>query len=295
LWLNEGFATLYEYYIPHLLWPEDGYDEDFRTSSLASALRNDLPTVSSSVPMSNYVETPSAIDGRFNYISYAKSGSVLKMFQESLSVDTFTKGVGHYLTKMSLKAAVPEDLFESMQAACDEDYPDNGLSVADIMGSWVYQAGYPIVSVARSGQNLVVSQHRYPTGAQVYSVPLSFATEASPDFGKKTAGLWLLNSSTTVPLSDLGLGTDEWIVFNVQQTGYYRMSYDSGLWASIAKGLRDDHSVFHYVNRRVLQDELNIGYSTLATLLASDVLEVQSYLEAEDRYLVWNDAGTVLR
>lgn len=278
-----------------MLWPDDGYEEDFRTSSLAQALRNDLPTVASSVPMSYYVETPTAIDARFNFISYAKSGSVLKMFQETLSVETFTKGVGRYLTKMSYKAAEPDDLFSSLQEACDEDQPGKNLNIASIMGTWVYQAGYPLITVVKNGQNLIISQNRYPTGSQIYSIPLSFATKSNPNFENKKAGLWFYNSRLILPIATFGMTDDDWIIFNIQQTGYYRIQYGPNLWSAIARGLNENKNSIHLVNRRVLQNELSIGYSTLATLDASTVLEVESYLKTEDNYLVWNDAETLLK
>ncbi|KAG5668985.1 hypothetical protein PVAND_016888 [Polypedilum vanderplanki] len=295
LWLNEGFATLYECYIPHLLWPNDGYDEDCRIANLAIALRNDLPTSRFSVPMSYYVETPVAIDGRFSFVSYEKSGSVLKMFQEALSVETFTKGVSQYLKKMSFKAAVPDDLFSSLQEACDEDQPGNGLDIASIMKTWVYQAGYPLISLTKSGQNLTISQNRYPNASEVYSVPISFATKSNPDFENKKVGLWLHDSSITLPFNAFGMDENDWIIFNIQQTGYYRIAYDSNLWAAIARDLNENHNAIHLINRRVLQDELNIGYNTLATLHASDIFEFESYLKSENNYLVWNDAGNILR
>ncbi|XP_070502297.1 aminopeptidase N-like isoform X2 [Chironomus tepperi] len=292
LWLNEGFATLYEYLIPHLLYPDDGWMESFRTGEINYSFGYDVLSRSGAVPMHHYVETPAAIDGRFNSISYTKSGVVLNMFREALSDATFTKGLTKYLNKMSLKVATPQDLFTSLQDALNEDIPENNVDIARVMSSWVYQAGYPLVSVSRNQNGvLVLTQRRYPDGNdEVYSIPLSFATKAQPNFEKKTASAWMLNKTVEIPQQSFGMSDDDWIVFNVQQTGYYRVTYSSDLWKSIAKGLLENHNQFHLVNRRVLQTELMLGYSVLKELMATDVLDVLSYLANESEYLLWTDA-----
>ena len=92
----------------------------------------------------------------------------------------------------------------------------------------------------------------------------------------------------------LGMKNDDWIIFNIQQVGYYRMSYSSELWYAIASGLRQNLNQIHAVNREVLADELIIGYYTLEELLASDVLEVLLYLRNEDSSEVWNRADQLL-
>jgi aminopeptidase N len=297
LWLSEGFATLYEYSIPHLLWPEDGHDEEFRSYRLDFALAHDLSTVSyyNSKPMSFYVESPADINERFNFISYGKAAAVLGMFQELLTVETFTRGVGKYLTKMSFKAAVPADLFSALQDAYKEDNPNGDLSIESVMSGWVYQAGFPLVSVEKSGSSIILRQTGFPTGTQKFAIPLSFATRTSPDFSRTSDVIWLLNGTMEIPQATFGISDDDWIIFNLQQTGFYRMSYDAGLWLAIAGGLRENHSAIHRLNRRYLQQELNIGYSTLNSLLASEVLEFERYLASEDDYLVWNEASTIVR
>lgn len=279
-----------------MLYPDDGWMEDFRTGEINYSFNYDVSSREAAVPMHNYIETPEAIDARFNSISYTKSGVVLNMFREALSDSTFTKGLTKYLNKMSLKAATPQDLFASIQDALSEDFPESTANIDQIMSSWVYQAGYPLVSASRNQNGvLTLTQRRYPNGTnEVYSIPLSFATKANPNFEKKTVSDWMLAQKHEVPQESYGMNGDDWIVFNIQQTGYYRVTYSSDLWKSIAKGLLENHNQFHLVNRRVLQSELMLGYSTLKELMATDVLEVLSYLVNESEYLLWTDARPAL-
>lgn len=294
--MNEGFATLYEYYIPHLLYPNDGWMEEFRMYEINFCFGYDILS-SRRAPMHYYVETPAAIDGRFDSISYSKSGVVLYMFQQTLSVPTFTKGLSKYLRKMYLKAAVPNDLFSSIQEAYNEDYPSNPIDIIKAMESWVYQAGYPLIQVEKtSSGSLRFTQRRYPgSDGEIYRIPVSYASENRMNFEDTRAGIWLNEEVTIVSKELLGVGESDWIILNIQQTGYYRVTYSGELWQAIGKKLQQNHTDIHLVNRRVLQNELKIGYADLQNILASDVLEVERYLANEEVYEVWADAGSNLK
>src|SRR6218665_580181 len=39
------------------------------------------------------------------------------------------------------------------------------------------------------------------------------------------------------------LSSDDWIEFNCDRTGYYRVNYDTELWNRLAKQLNEDHTV----------------------------------------------------
>jgi len=265
----------------------------FRERELYTCFNIDMSSEATSVPMSRYVESPKDIDDKFDDISYGKGGVVMRMFQEAFTVRTFTKGLSKYLKKMSYKAAVPDDLFSSMQEAYAEDNPELVFDVAKHMGTWIYQAGYPLVRVSISGNNLLFKQQRYLTGNEIYSIPMTFASKSNPDFNKTNVGFWCTQAEVLVPQALFGR-SDDWVIFNVQQVGYYRMSYSSELWYRIAKGLRHDLDKIHRINREVLVDELIIGYYTMNDLLASDILEVLLYLDNEEHSEIWNRADLLL-
>jgi hypothetical protein len=274
------------------VFPTLGFAENFRTAQIQASLRNDVPTNALSVPMSTYVEEPMAIRGRFNFVSYGKAGTVLFMFLNALTASTFHKGLKYYLTDMYYQSANPEDLFRGLQKAYDEDVPAGTLNIAREMSTWVYQAGYPLVIVEKSGSNFVFTQARYPYGnGEIYSVPITLASRASPNFDIKTPKFWLRERSMIVPEQTVGAWGNDWIILNVQQTGFYRVGYGENLWLAIRDALKVDPNVIHLTNRRILQEELNIGMAITNQLTASIGLEFMTYLEKEENYLVWNDAN----
>ena len=240
--------------------------------------------------MSHYVEEPTAIRGRFNFISYQKSGTVLMMFLEALGTDIFHDGLTKYLIDNYYGVGNPNKLFTALQSSLGDE---NQLNIETALSSWTTQAGFPILRVERSGNKLKFSQQRYPAGnGEIYAIPLTFATKSNAKFDEKTAGYWIKTKEEEVDVNVFGLNETDWIIFNNQQVGYYRIDYSDDLWLAIADGLRHDVKKIHLINRRILQEELNIGMSVSKSISASTMLEILNTLENDDSYLVWNDANT---
>lgn len=67
--LNEGFATLYEWYLVSLIYKEDRLMDSFILNVVQLALAYDGNDVRA---MTTYVETPDEIDDLFDDIAYEK-------------------------------------------------------------------------------------------------------------------------------------------------------------------------------------------------------------------------------
>lgn len=72
-WLNEGFATLYEYYLPHYVYPNERWDDSFIVDILQGVMETDSNI--SRRPMTYYVESPIMIDRLFDNVAYSKCES----------------------------------------------------------------------------------------------------------------------------------------------------------------------------------------------------------------------------
>jgi len=83
------------------------------------------------------------------------------------------------------------------------------------------------------------------------------------------------------------------VVFNVQQTGYYRVNYDKKNWKLIAKQLLKDHQTIHVINRaQIMDDALNLAKSDM--LDYETALSTTGYLSNELEYIPWASALTGL-
>lgn len=271
---------------------------------LNNFITNDLPRAFSvdvlsenSWSMNHYTEDPARLWDKFGGIGYQKAGSVLRMFQETLTPATFAKGLNYYLTEMYLQAATPDDLHEGLQRAYDEDFPGNDLNIGDLMNSWEDKPGYPIISVQILNNNLVFSQRRYPQSAgEIYSVPITLATKSNANFNTKTPTIWLKDQVDVFSQSELNFQTDDWIILNIQQVGYYRVDYDSDIWQAIIQQLIENHGVINAINRAVLQDEVYLAFTdaSLNRVTAYDSINILSYLGREDEPIAWTKATALL-
>lgn len=78
LWLNEGFATLYELYLTSLVFPGERWDDMFLTDVVIPVMEYD--TNVNIRPMTYYVESPNNIDRLFDNVAYSKCRAIIYAF-----------------------------------------------------------------------------------------------------------------------------------------------------------------------------------------------------------------------
>lgn len=294
LWLNEGFATLYEFLVTDIVFPEMRLRERQAIDSVQYVFYRD--SIASSRPMSYYVETPNAINNIFDSVAYDKSGSVLRMMSYALQETTFVKGLAYYLNDRGFSTATPDDLSRNIQIAVTEDgtLPAE-ITVSEIMDSWTSQSGFPLVTVSRdyvTGE-ITLTQERYlrsGTGdAQSWWIPYNFASSNRRNFADTTPIGWIPQGTPTVDVvstDDLTWSSDDWVLFNVQQTGYYRVNYDDTNWLLLAAELQEgDFEDIAPVNRAQLLDDSS-RLSDSGHLDYTIANEISAYLGRETDYIV---------
>ena len=91
-------------------------------------------------------------------------------------------------------------------------------------------------------------------------VPLTYTNQASPDFNDTRVKTWLKATETQTSVQSLPR-KDQWVIFNVQQIGYYRVNYDHNNWNLLTQQLLTDHQLIHVNNRvQIVDDVLNLAY-----------------------------------
>lgn len=142
---------------------------------------------------------------------------------------------------------------------------------------------------------MIISQRRYPTGnGEIYAIPLTFTTKTNKNFDQKTPKAWLTTREMTMTFESANLTAGDWIVFNIESIGYYRVDYATELWHAIIDQLIQNHEEINKFNRAMLQDEIFIGWSELGRVNAEDILNILSYLERENNPIVWSKAQNSL-
>lgn len=241
-------------------------------------------------PLNRYAESPAEIRSKFTFISYFKGALVLRMFQEAFSEPTWVKGVGNYLREMQYRSASPDDLFNGLQQAYDEDYPENDLNVSSLMNTWLNFGGFPVVTVSRIDGNLILSQEGFrTTHEELFSIPINFATASNPDFDNTVADFWLETEEFEIsPENAAKTWTDEdWIILNLKDTGYYVTNYDDNIWRQISAVLISNHELIHFLNRGTLFADFHRFLTENYEIRATNYLEMMQSLPLERHPHVW--------
>ncbi|XP_047482312.1 aminopeptidase N-like isoform X2 [Penaeus chinensis] len=298
LWLNEGFASFMEFLGVNHSEPSWKMMEQFVTEDLQDVFAIDC--LESSHPISIPVGHPDEINEIFDRISYAKGASIIRMMNHFLTEATFRKGLSNYLTDLKYQNAEQDDLWQYLTtAAHDDNTLPADVSVKKIMDTWTLQMGYPVIKVTRSsdGTSATVSQERFllvknPNSTDTHDykwwVPLSYTTETNPDFETTKPQRWMMDTEEQLTISSLP-AKDKWVIFNVQETGYYRVNYDAENWNLIIQQLKDNHEALHVINRaQIIDDVLNLARGGQVSY--DTALSVNVYLGKEVEFVPWDSA-----
>ncbi|XP_014370421.2 membrane alanyl aminopeptidase-like [Papilio machaon] len=295
LWLNEGFARFYQYYLTQSVAPELGYDIRFIVEQLQTVMISDSIDTAHALTDPD-VNSPSRVSAHFSSITYARGASIIRMTQHLLGNDTFVKGLRYYLSARKFDVAEPHHLFENLDAAAAEDNAlsaYNGITIDTYFRSWSEKAGHPLLTVIvdqRTGQ-MNVSQTRWERNTGVsqnpslWHIPITWTRGALPDFENLKPSLILSAQTTVIDRGSTGL---EWVIFNKQESGFYRVDYDDTNWALLTRHLRNfvERSVIHELNRAQIVDDL-FAFGRAGTKSYERVFNILSFLEFESSYGPW--------
>ncbi|XP_049862778.1 aminopeptidase N-like [Schistocerca gregaria] len=288
LWLSEGFATFFESFGSAVVEPTWRIDEAFVvTTMLRLGIAYDEDA--SAPPITSE-------DSDINI--YYKGGSIIRMMQNFIGTDAFYDGLHNYLLQNQFSNATDDILFAAMDAVASSSDLPSDATVSSVMLPWARQAGFPIITVTRnySDGSAIVTQNRWlvpadPNDETTWTVPVTYTSKSEADFSASTR-LWL--TDTTARLDNVAdAAADDWVIFNLNVVGFYRVQYDTDNWALLVQQLLSDHEVIPPVNRALLLDDARALVQS--DLLPLDTfLNLTSYLAQELDYIPWLEAESTL-
>lgn len=176
IWLNESFATWMATKTIASLRPEWRFlERSLEEADIAKADDQLRTTRAIHVP----VQSPSEAIEMFDPITYEKGAALLRMLEYFVGPKIFQQGIHAYLTKYSYANATTKDLWTDIALATGDKIP-----VLNIMNSWIYQPGFPIISTMpqQDGKTIKLGQARFFAAAdaketqQIWQVPVEFNT-----------------------------------------------------------------------------------------------------------------------
>ncbi len=276
LWLNEAFATFMEMRCTDAFRPAWQRWVDFGLSRSAAF---DTDALASTRPIEFEVNSPADAEGMFDILTYEKGAAVVRMLEQHLGEDRFRAGIRRYMQEHQYGNAETTDLWDAIEA-------ESGEPVRRIMDSWIFQGGFPLVSVTLSTdrRQAIFSQDRFgyeggdDAPEQEWAIPFRYRWK--PVGGVPVTERVLIESgSVTVDLA----AEAEWVIGNAEGASFVRTAYASDATEALAEFAQE---MMLPVERYALIDD---AWATVLAgqLSASQFLSVLELMTAESDRSVW--------
>uniref|UniRef100_A0A8C4H6J1 Aminopeptidase n=1 Tax=Dicentrarchus labrax TaxID=13489 RepID=A0A8C4H6J1_DICLA len=275
LWLNEGFASFFEYIGVEKAEPDWGMRDIMIISDVLPVMVDDA--LLSSHPIIVNVSTPAEITSVFDAISYSKGASILRMLEDWMGKDKFRDGCR----------------VSSFPPLCAQV---SGLPVADVMDTWTKQMGYPVLDLSVSASNAELRQKRFlldpnadasqpptPLGYK-WTIPIKWHSVNS-----NKNELTMFDKMQVI--TNYSSSADGLLKVNNDHIGFYRVNHDNHMWNAISQQLRTNHLVklssFDAADRSSYIDDV-------FALARADIIDygyafnLTMYLTNETDYIVWD-------
>jgi puromycin-sensitive aminopeptidase len=243
IWLNEAFATFMEMTATDAFRPE--WDR-WSSFGLSRTMAFDTDALETTRPIEFPVVSPADAEGMFDVLTYEKGAAVVRMLEQYLGANPFRDGIRHYIAQHAYANTETTDLWDAIESVTEEP-------VRRIMDSWIFQGGYPLVTVdlVNDGGTLRFGQEPFAYAgdlgegeaaaerlleARTWAVPLIF-TQAAGDIVTFEREL-LEGGGLDVALFE----PVDWVLANTEGTGFYRAAYAPDLRAALVAKAQTDLS-----------------------------------------------------
>ena len=219
IWLNEAFATFMA------TMASDAFNanwERWAQFSLERSAAFEVDSLERTRPIEYPVNSPQDANGMFDLLTYEKGGAVLRMLEQYMGEEAFRDGVRHYLNTHQYGNTETNDLWDAIEEVTEEP-------ARRIMDSWIFQRGFPLISVdSGAGGKVTMQQQRFcftplDEDATQWSAPVGVRYGR----GGEVAEQRVLLESDALDI-DLG-GEVDWLVVNAGGHGFYRVRYAPAL------------------------------------------------------------------
>uniref|UniRef100_A0A8D0HCZ6 Aminopeptidase n=1 Tax=Sphenodon punctatus TaxID=8508 RepID=A0A8D0HCZ6_SPHPU len=194
-----------------------------------------------------------------------------------------------YLKTFPFSNTNQDNLWTHIQMVIDEQNEVHlPVSVKTIMDSWTCQTNFPLLTVNPSTGN--ISQKQFyakdrENDSTVYNntwiITVSWLRN-----GSAQPLVWLDKSSKIFPEMQVSDSGHDWIILNVNTTGYYRVNYEQSYWKRLAQLLESNPKAIPVVNKLQLIDDA-FALEQAGYIEIDIALDLTKYLEKEDEILIW--------
>nr|XP_050853793.1 thyrotropin-releasing hormone-degrading ectoenzyme-like [Vespula vulgaris] len=238
VWLKEGFSSFFG--IKTLSMIESSWSiEDIMAAQYREMFEREAKEKAYPLYLNLSLKRP--LGDIFDSTPYVKGNCLVNMIFHFLGESIFFSSIKRYINVYRYGAADEGDLWDVFQEEIKSTLSKE-LSMRNIMKNWTDHAGFPVVHVLRNNDTGLVelTQERFyrdglnprGTSEELWCIPLTWTIESDQRFDGTLPKAWMLERRMVI--NDTGLSeaifNNQWILFNINQTGLYRVNYDVENW-----------------------------------------------------------------
>ncbi len=277
LWLNEAFATFFTYAVPDHTNPEWHVWSDFTAEAMQAGLERDalLESVPIELPPGQALKRDPAPTPSSAPIIYHKGAAVLRMLAAAVGETRFKRGLHHYLHAYQYDSVTSDQFWQAFDQA-------SGSDNRAFAQTWLFQAGFPLISVTRTADKLHLQQQRFtfsPSDSdERWVVPLELLlVREGSRLETRSVLLSAKETAVTIPPDTIAYKA------NYGQAGFYRVRYEAGNLAAL--GLLVETKQLSAMDSFGIENDL-FALVRRGDFLLDDYLGfIATFFTQEDRYL----------
>ncbi|XP_050459306.1 aminopeptidase N-like isoform X1 [Cataglyphis hispanica] len=290
-WLHKALATFMGAYVADKALPQTRMIDLFVIHTQHEILRWDFFQFSMSHAAISEVS------------SYYKGSVILRMLLHAFTEELFWKHIIQEnilcVYEEALKTAYINTQKWNLLVRTQEKF--DAIDSVEQLKSWLNHKYYPIINVTRKyDQSQFTIEDVTIEIVNITKnliIPLTYTTQIQLNFNNTSPNIWLKqvyqesydNQSNNIQHIQKikNLTNDQWIIFNLQQTGYYRVNYDKENWKLISRYLKSKNYInIHVLNRaQIIDDAFHL---MLAQQIEPSLFwDIVTYLEQETDYVAW--------
>lgn len=150
LYLKEGFARLLEYTVATILYPEHCWWDHFLANHYGPSRKLDMAALKTH-PVEMPIHRARDAEGIFDFISYAKGASVLRMSSDTLGHECFLAALPILINSHLYHSIETSDLWKCFQDAQEKSSVERSIPFnIDTLEPWVKRPGHPSIAFTTS-------------------------------------------------------------------------------------------------------------------------------------------------
>ncbi|XP_066603306.1 aminopeptidase N-like isoform X2 [Prorops nasuta] len=291
-WITQGLSTFFSFLAINEIEPSWNFEETFTTTCQNAFTYESYKNVE---PIHANLSTKSLLEDITSCNANMKSSCVIYMMYNFLGKTAFLSSIRRYIQAYYYRSADEADLWRVFQEEITlrRSLPED-LAISDVMKTWTHQAGFPFLTVKRNPENgtVRVQQSHFRasncefdrTSEQLWFIPLSWTSNNDHQLSYAGPQVWLREKYMEINDTILSnaILSNQWILFNIDQSGFYRINYDEENWKLLTNSFNELPTI---TKSQLLSD--SFAMANVGLLNQSLAWSILSKLRNESKKVVW--------